>query len=181
MGKGIEQALRQPQLNSAFARQKIALVKQQLGTTWDEQLSLLVESSTATKAERTRALDLMHLFGPFPTSAQLVRLASDSDAGIRAKAAYMMGLHPDDTTRLKLVQLLHDRDPAVQRIACESMIRAGQKPTFEQLKPLLGSTHRYVAYAAVRLLETLDTDEYRGEILKATIRVSSSRARWQCS
>ena len=79
----------------------------------------------------------------------------------------MMGLHPDDTTRLKLVQLLHDRDPAVQRIACESMIRAGQKPTFEQLKPLLSSTHRYVAYAAVRLLETLDTDQYRGEILKA--------------
>ena len=97
----------------------------------------------------------MHLFGPFPTSAQLVRLANDPDAQLRAKAAYMMGLHADSTTRAKLIQLLRDRDPQVQRTACESLVRAAQKPKFEELVPLLASNQRYVAYAATRLLETL--------------------------
>jgi putative heme-binding domain-containing protein len=166
LGQGIQQALRQPQLNSAFARQKIALIKQQLGKTWDEQLNTIVENQAVTGVERCRALDLMHLFGPFPTGAQLTRLASDSDASIRAKVAYLMGLHPDGDTRLKLAQLLHDRDPVVQRIACESMVRAGQKPEYEELAPLLGSAHRYIAYAATRLLETLPVEQYRPEILK---------------
>jgi putative heme-binding domain-containing protein len=166
LGRGMEQALHQPQLNSAFARQKIATLKQQLGSVWDEELPKIAENPAFTKPERCRALDLMHLFGPFPTGPQLVRLASDSDATIRAKTAYLMGLHPDIDTNLKLAQLLHDRDPVVQRVACESMVRAGQKPKYEDVAPLLGSTHRYVAYAATRLLESLPAEEYRDAILK---------------
>jgi putative heme-binding domain-containing protein len=165
LGQGIDQALHQPQLNSAFARQKIALLKQQLGKTWDEQLNTLAENPLGASLDRCRALDLMHLFGPFPTGAQLSRLASDPDAAIRAKVASLMGLHPDADTAVKLAQLLRDRDPVVQRVACESMVRAGQKPKYEELAPLLSSTHRYIAYAATRLLETLPTDEYRAAIL----------------
>ncbi|HTQ38376.1 MAG TPA: HEAT repeat domain-containing protein [Pirellulales bacterium] len=165
LGQGIEQALRQPQLNSAYARQKIALLKQQLGATWDEQLSTIAENPSTTSLERCRALDLMHLFGPFPSGAQLARLSSDSDAAIRAKAAFLMGLHSDADTQLKLIQLLHDRDPVVQRMACEALVRAGQKPKYEELAPLLGSSHRYIAYAATRLLETLPVEEYRTAVL----------------
>src|SRR5262249_22698402 len=148
-----------PQLNSAYTRQKIALIKQQMGAEWDEQLGKIAENTAYNKPERCRALDLMHLFGPFPNGPQLVRLASDSDATIRAKTAYLMGLHPDTDTNLKLVQLMHDRDPAVQRVACEAMVRAGVKPKYDEVAPLLGSTHRYVAYAATRLLETLPTEQ----------------------
>ncbi|HEY2826337.1 MAG TPA: HEAT repeat domain-containing protein, partial [Pirellulales bacterium] len=165
LGKGMDQALRQPQLTSAFARQKIATLKQEMGTAWDQQLQTIAENPAISKPERCRALDLMHLFGPFPTGLQLVRLASDSDATIRAKAAYLMGLHPDADTHTKLAQLLHDRDPAVQRVACESMVRSGQKPSYDDLAPLLGSTHRYVAYAATRLLESLSVEDYRAKVL----------------
>jgi putative heme-binding domain-containing protein len=166
LGDGIQQALRQPQLDSAFARQKIALVKQKLGKTWDEQLTTISENPTSTTADRCRALDLMHLFGPFPTGAELARLASDPDVQVRIKAAYMMGVHSDANTRGKLQQLLRDKDPMVERIACESMIRSGQKPKFAEVAPLLNSPHRFVAYAATKLLETLPAGEYQAAILK---------------
>ncbi len=144
------------------------MLKQQLGTTWDAELPKIAESADYSKPERCRALDLMQLIGPFPTGAQLVRLAGDSDATIRAKTAYLMGLHPDADTNAKLEQLLHDRDPVVQRIACESLLCAGVKPKYEDVAPLLGSTHRYVAYAATRLLESLPAEQYRADILKTT-------------
>ena len=78
----------------------------------------------------------------------------------------MMGLHADSTSRAKLIQLLHNRDPQVQRTACESLIRTAQKPTFDELAPLLASPQRYVAFAATRLLESLPPDEYRAAVLK---------------
>jgi putative heme-binding domain-containing protein len=165
-GEGIQQALRQPQLNSAFARQKIALVKQKLGKTWDEQLATISENPASTTAERCRALDLMHLFGPFPTGAELARLASDRDPLVRAKTAFLLGLHGDENTRGKLQQLLHDADPMVQRIACESMVRVGIKPKYDQVLPLLNSPQRYVAFAATKLLETLPATEYQAAVLK---------------
>jgi putative membrane-bound dehydrogenase-like protein len=167
LGDGIQQAIRQPQLESAYARQKIATVKQKLGSTWDVQLSQIAENPRATSIERCRALDLMHLFGPFPTTAQLTRIAGDPDAAIRAKVAFLMGLHSDAATRTRLVGLLGDRDPMVQRVACEALVRAEQKPRYDDLAPLLGSPNRYVAYAATRLLETLPTDQYRTAILKS--------------
>ncbi|HEY2761581.1 MAG TPA: HEAT repeat domain-containing protein, partial [Pirellulales bacterium] len=167
LGEGIDQAMRQPQLNSAFARQKIALVKQKLGKTWDEQLQRIAENPTSKTLDRCRALDLMHLFGPFPTGAELSRLASDPDPQIRAKAAYLLGLHNDDNTRGKLQQLLRDSDPQVQRLACESMVRAGIKAKPAEVLPLLNSPHRYVAYAATKLLETLPADDYKQTILKS--------------
>ena len=71
LGEGIQQAIRQPQLDSAFARQKIAQVKLLLGAAWDTQLPAIADSPTATSVDRCRALDLMHLFGPFPKPAQL--------------------------------------------------------------------------------------------------------------
>lgn len=166
LGQGIQQAIRQPQLDSAYSRQKIATVKQRLGKAWDEQILGIVDSPAAASADRCRALDIMHLFGPFPKTAQLARLAGDPDAQIRAKAAYLMGLHADATTRGKLIQLLRDRDPMVQRLACDSLVRAGQKPKVEELLTLLSSNQRYVAYAATRLLETLPRADYQPTVMK---------------
>ncbi len=166
LGEGIQQALRQPQLNSAYARQKISVVKQKLGKEWDTELAQIADSPAATSIERCRALDLMHLFGPFPTTLMLVRLGGDPDYQVRAKAAYLMGIHADIATRGRLVQLMHDKEPIVQRQACEALVRAGQTPRYEEIAPLLKSTNRYVAYAATRMLETLPTDQYRSTVLK---------------
>ncbi len=166
LGDGIQQAIRQPQLASAYARQKIALVKQKLGKEWDAALAEIADNPGATSMERCRALDLMHLFGPFPTSKLLVRLGGDPDYQVRAKAAYLMGIHADTATSGRLIQLLHDKEPVVQRQACEALVRAGQTPKYEEVAPLLQSANRYVAYAATRLLETLPADQYRDAVLK---------------
>ncbi len=165
-GEGIQQAIRQPQLNSAFARQKIAAIKQKLGAAWDLEIVKLADNPSADAIERCRALELMQLFGPFPTGAQLVRLGGDPDAQVRAKAAYLMGLHSDDVTRRALVKMLQDSDLRVQRVVCESLARAGAKPTFQEVSPLLAGDSRSVSYAATRLLETLPRDDYRKAILE---------------
>ena len=49
LGEGIQQAIRQPQLDSAFARQKIALVKQSLGDAWGSQLTAVADSPSASR------------------------------------------------------------------------------------------------------------------------------------
>ena len=81
----------------------------------------------------------MQLLGPFPGSAQLVRLSRDPEDSVRAKAVYLMGIHPDEATGARLVELLHDPNPVVQRIACESLVRSGQQATWTDLVPLLAS------------------------------------------
>jgi putative heme-binding domain-containing protein len=166
-GQGIQQALRQPQLNSAFARQHIAEVKQKMGGAWDEAIVGILDSPNTSAADRLRALDLMQLFGPFPSGTQLARAAGDPDPEVRAKAAFLMGLHMQPITRSTLIKLLADRDAIVQRVACEALLRGNQKPSYQQLAPLLASENRAVAYAATRLLETLPRDEYRTATLEA--------------
>ncbi len=161
LGEGFEAAIRQPQLDSAFSRQKIATIKQRLGTQWDKQIMALAEQQKAEVDARCRALDLMQLVGPFPTSALLLRLSRDPEAAVRAKVAYLMGLHWDDGTQARLVDLLHDSSPLVQRLACEALVRAGQKATWSQLAPLLRSDDRYVAWAATRVLERVPRDAWQ--------------------
>lgn len=165
LGQGIQQALRQPQLNSAYARQKIAMVKQKLGPAWESELAKAAETPSNKPLLRCRALDLMHLFGPFPSDELLARLGSDADAEVRAKAATLMGLHPSDATQQTLVRMLADREPLVQRVVCEALTRAQQRPPVKQLIPLLASSHRHVAFAATRLLETMPATSYRDAIL----------------
>ena len=115
LGQGIQQALRQPQLHSAYARQKIAAVKQKIGKAWDTELPRIAANGANKSIERCRALELMHLFGPFPSGELLAKLGGDIDADVRATAAYMMGVHPSDATQPKLVEMLADRNPHVQR------------------------------------------------------------------
>ncbi len=171
LGNGIQQAVRQPQLTSAYSRQKIAALKQKLGDTWNSQLKRIVESPGDLSEERCRALDLMQLFGPFPTPEMLAQLGGDPDADVRAKAAYLMGLHANDMTRAALIKMLKDHEPQVQRVACEALVRAGQKPTFQDLAPVLASSDRALAYAATRVLETLPADQYR----KAALETKNTR------
>ena len=155
IGEGMEAAIRQPQIDAAFSRQKVALIKQQLGASWEKELSEVAENHRHRSESRCRALDLMQLLGPFPSPGQLIRLSKDSDEHVRAKSAYLMGIHADEATGARLIELMRDKDPVVQRVACESLARAGQKPTLAQLIPVLTSSDRYVAFAATRVLELM--------------------------
>ena len=162
---GAIEAVYQPQLDSAWARQKVATIQQKLGPQWDQQLIGVAENLKNKPEDRVRALDLMQLFGPFPTTELLAKLSHDRSPEVRAKVAYLMGLHVDDKTAAALVALLKDGDPTVVRVACEAIVRSGGAAPVPALLPLLASPNRYVAMAASRALERLPRDEWKQQIL----------------
>ena len=164
---GVMTAIRQPQLQSAWARQKIATIQQSLGAEWERQLVTVAESRRHALADRVRALELMQLVGPFPTTKLLVSLSKDDQAELRAKVAYLMGIHTDSSTRIRLDELLADSDPRVRRIACESLVRGGYPPPAEHVARLLAETNRSVAWAAARALQSLPIDQWERYVIDA--------------
>src|SRR5689334_19229993 len=76
-GKGLVAALEQPQFNSAWARQRVAMVKKQLGDNWEPQLKAVALDVKAPLGRRVRALELMQLFGPHPAAELLVATSRD--------------------------------------------------------------------------------------------------------
>lgn len=165
LGDGISAVIRQPQMNSAWGRQRIARAKSQLGVNW-ERLLEGVARSTANPAEyRVRALDVMQLFGPPPTGKLLLDLSQDKSEAVRSRSAELMGLHANDATGARLVELLGDPDRMVRRHACESLVRAKQPAQFGDLKTMLASDDRFEAFAARRLLEQQPVEEWRDALL----------------
>lgn len=165
LGEGISAAIRQPQLHSAWARQAIAGVKKSLGDTWDSQILGVARSKANPWYYRTRALDLMHLFGPPPTSELLQKLAEDGNEVVRAKAAEMMGLHGTADIGPELVSLLSDSNRGVRREACEALTRLGLPVEFDDIEAILASDDRTEAWAGRRLLERTPTSEWRDLVL----------------
>ena len=55
LGQGIQQALRQPQFQSDFARRRIALVQKKLGDQWEPELRRVLADRQTQSAERLRA------------------------------------------------------------------------------------------------------------------------------
>lgn len=166
LGNGIGAAIRQPQIHSAYARQKIASIKRSLGDQWDPSLIGVAVSNANPPQYRTRAMDLMHLFGPEPSPELLIKLSEEKSEQVRAKAADLMGLHPDETTQERLIELLGDVDANVRRKACEALVRAGQTPPVEDLLKLLETDDRALAWSARRLLETLPVEEWKDQVLE---------------
>src|SRR5690606_25273379 len=105
LGKGIERAVRQPQLQSAWARQQVAQIRKQLGDQWHDDLNQLALDQGRMPLERLRALDLMQLYGPFPSATLLTKRSDDDSALRRAKAAYLLGIYSDDEG-VRLIEML---------------------------------------------------------------------------
>ncbi len=166
-GKGLLAALEQPQMGSAWARQRVALVKQQLGDKWDAQVTAAALDAKSPIARRIRALDLMQLFGPHPSTKLLIEVSRDSAVSLRAKAVTLMGLNGDETTQARLAELVEDNDLAIQRAASEAIVRSGQSIPAEKLLRLLASPDRYVAWAAGRALQQLPRDQWEASILES--------------
>lgn len=161
IGSGITQALKQPQLDSAWSRQALAALKRELGSSWANQIVTIASSPESSPQQRVRALELMQLFGPVPSPLLLAELTSSKSELVRARAAYFLGLQEvNPLTRVELVRLLADSDPGVQLAACESLLRAGYEVSPEDLLPLLESSDRKLAWPARRLLEKIPQVEW---------------------
>ncbi len=166
LGSGVARAIRQPQLDSAWARQSIASLKRELGASWADSVAGVAFSDENSSKYRIRALDLMQLFGPTPTPELLEALSQSPNESVRAKTAQLMALHGDNPEVMnQLTSLLGDRDISVQQAACESLLRAGFAPTYSQLVPLFESSDRRISWAARRLLERIDSNEWKDSLL----------------
>ncbi len=165
-GKGVMAAIEQPQLGSAWARQRVALIKQQLGENWLPELQAVALEKKHPTAQRIRALDLMQLFGPHPPKSLLVDLSSDGAAEVRAKVAYLMGIHVDDSTHARLEAMLDDKDLKVQRAAGEALARSGRPPAAARLIALLPSSDPYVAWAVSRALQRVSRENWEQAVIE---------------
>lgn len=162
---GVMQAIHQPQLQSSWGRNRAANLRREMGTRWDRELVALADNPQFAGEDRARALDLMQLIGPLPTTDLLANLSHDSDAAVRAKSADLMGVHHDEATNRRLVELLVDRDATVRRKACEALVRAGQLAPVAPLLSMLGDPDRFVAWAAKRALEERPRDEWQSLVM----------------
>lgn len=164
----VMQAVRQPQLQSAWARQQVASIQQSVGNTeWGRQLTAIADNASLPIADRLQALDLMQLVGPFPTPRALVKYSRDSHVEMRNKAAYLMGIHVDPACQTRLSELLRDAQPSVRRLACNSLARGGYQPPPESLIPLLADSDRFVVWAAARALERLPLDDWSNLVVES--------------
>lgn len=167
LGTGIAAAIRQPQPASAWSRQKLAGIKKELGDEWNEMVAGVAFSDENPAHYRTRALDLMELFGPIPSEELLIELSKAQSEAVRAKVVMMMGLHPSKATARQLESLLEDRDLRVRRLACEAMLRSKQVPDPKLILPLLDENDRTLAFVARRVLETIPADQWQDTVLQS--------------
>ena len=167
LGSGIAAAVRQPQIAAAWTRQEIASIKRELGADWGPQVAGVAYSSDNPPHYRVRAMDLMQLFGPVPSEELILELSQAPSEQVRARAATFLGLHPSDRAAQRLVAMLDDQDPHVQRVVCEAILRSGQIP--EDAGPVLklaASRDRTLAFVARRVLERMPTQKWRDRVLE---------------
>ncbi len=162
---GIAQAILEPQIDSAFGRNNIAKVKQSLGEEWSPKLAEVADNTANPISTRVRAMDIMQLVGPPPSTRFLVKLSRDEDPQVRAKATYLMGIHFDEQTHPRLIELLDDSDSTVRRKACESIVRSNQDAPVGKLLELLEDPYRFVRRAASRAMQRISRERWQARVL----------------
>lgn len=156
-------ALAMPQLQSAWARQSVAAIRDRQAEQWQPWLEGKVRSGTP--AEKCRALVLLAQFGPKPSAELLLSAAGDGDAAVRRTATMLLADHPLPAVADRLSSLLSDADPQVRRRACEAFVWTGLEPPVEPLLELLGCDDRWLRFAARNALERLSADRWRDRAL----------------
>lgn len=167
LGTGLTAVIRQPQPGSSWARQNIASLRKQLAATWDNSLVGVARTAANPPHYRLQALDLLQLYGPAPSAELLVELSQQASELVRGRAAELMGMHANRQTHQRLIELLDDSDRTVRRKACEALARADQAPPLDKVLTLLTSDDRYEAWAARRILERMNVEDWRGRVLQA--------------
>jgi putative heme-binding domain-containing protein len=151
--------------NSSFTRQRLAKIRKDAAADWDLRMEQVARDRDTDPPSRNVALDLMTQFGPQPTDELLIELAKDEIGSVRAKAIQLLGMRSTQAVRDAVAAALDDRDPFVQRRACEALVRIGEEIPVERLLPLLGSEDRWLRYAARVAVERGGPAGYRDQIL----------------
>ncbi len=168
LGQGVARAIRQPQIDAAWARQEVATLKKDMGSNWNESIVGVAYSEDNPSKYRLRALDLMQLFGPQATDELLLELSESPNEQVRMRAAQQLSLHSGNSLAIKrLLKLVGDSDRRVQRAACEALARVSKTPDLDQLEKLLASDDRYLAWSARLLLERIPVDQWRDKLLSS--------------
>jgi putative heme-binding domain-containing protein len=163
---GVLRAVRQPQVDSAWGREQVATVKEEMGPQWDDDLLALVADPATWPEDRLAGMRLLQLSGPVPDAELLLALSQEDSTELRACAADLMGLHADKATNERLVEMLDDADHLVRRRVCEALVRAGHQAPAAKLVERLADDDRFVAFAARRALEAQSADSWRDLVLE---------------
>lgn len=161
---GVMRAVRQPQLSAAWSRQQVASIQESLGSEWSTQIVALVENPKTALEDRLRALDLMQLVGPFPTADLAIKVSLDKQPELRAKAAWLMGLHPSERGVGRLVKMLTDSDAAVRRAVLEALARGRHETPVTPLLGVLTDASRHTRFAARRALQSLPLEAWESTV-----------------
>ncbi|WP_165065267.1 HEAT repeat domain-containing protein [Paludisphaera rhizosphaerae] len=153
---------------SSYSSKQVAKLKAAHEGEWKTRLEAAARdaSGRTSSAHRARALDLMEQHGPAPSESLLIALSTDADATVRGRAVSLLGYHATDASRQALTKALGDKDPFVQRHACESLMQQpGETIPAAALMPLLGGSDRFLRSAARTAIEHADPAKYRDALL----------------
>lgn len=168
VGTGIAAAVRQPQLDAAWARQAIATVRHKLGDDWDRQVAGVAYSDENPAAYRIRAINLMQMYGPEPSEELLIELSKTANEAVRSRATMQLGLSPSRRAAKRLEELLGDPDLHVVGAACQAILRSEQFPTEpDAVLGLLSSGDRTIAYLGRQILQRMPMNVWKESILNS--------------
>jgi putative heme-binding domain-containing protein len=158
---------RQPQFQSAWARQALAKLQIDMQGEWNQTLQSIVKDKSTREEYRVRALDVMALYGPVPDMATLTMLAEAKEESVRSRVASLLGLLDQEGSRDILKKLLADDSATVRRNACLALVRLGASVTINEIERNLVATNRAEACAARRLLYAQPIDSWKDAILNS--------------
>ena len=161
----LDEALRQPQPQSAWARQNIAQIRVKMGRSWNDKIENVAVDKSYTTQQRLRALQLMSMYGPHPSRGLLQTLRSDKQPAIRAQIVRMCVRRPEVYKSEIVLASVSDTNPYVRRVACEACVRLELQPSFESLTPMLESENRIEALAARRVLERIPSQTWQAKVI----------------
>ena len=164
----IRQLIDSPQPQSAWARQRLAVLQSEMGDKWQATLQGVLRETKNKIAYRLKALNTLLLFGPLPSEEELLALAKDKEPQIRRRVLTTLKQRSGDSITQQILQSLKDEDASVRSLACEALIYRGVHPSYEELQPLLKSSSRSEVNIARRLLERIPTDQWKEQAMAET-------------
>lgn len=161
--------IRQPQPRTAWARQELARIKLSMeANQWRDSLLGVIAEKRNVVSYRMRALEIMLLYGPQPSTGLLSQLSADDDPQMRRAAARAMGMRNEAAENDVLLAMLDDPDSSVREQVCASLCRRQVAPSPDSILPLLGSESKSEVFAARRLLEAMDVNLWRDDVLTSS-------------
>jgi len=164
--RSVADAVNMPQIQAAWARDLADKIKHAAGDRW--QTELVRFAKTGSPQQKIQALTLLSQLGPQPKTELLIELSSDKDSRVRSFVTLLLGGRTEPAVRTALVRLLGDRSAFVQRRACEAFVRSGIEAPVPALLELLGSSDRWLRFAARLTLQRVPVAKWRGQVLASS-------------